>query len=239
MFEQSVLPNSTGSQRWGLLFSLTGELVVLGILLIIPLAWTDRLPHLDWRTPTRIGPPPPARPAVHSANHASARPNTHLPIFRLTPVHLSGQPPQHVEFDAPSESIGVAGGMETTTNTFTPVVPVIKLAPPPEKPKVEEPKPSPRSIAVSQGAQLAKLIRQVKPIYPLIAKQTHVSGTVQLVGIISKDGTIRNLQVISGHPLLVRAAMEAVSQWVYRPTLLNGEPVEVTAPIEVNFILTQ
>lgn len=97
----------------------------------------------------------------------------------------------------------------------------------------------PKSVAVSKGAQLAKLIHQVKPVYPIVAKMARVSGTVQLVGVISKDGTIRNLQVLSGHPLLVRAALEAVSQWIYRPTTLSGEPVEVTAPIEVNFILTQ
>jgi len=211
---------------------------VLGILLLIPLAWTDRLPHLDWRSPVLLGPapPPPPRPAVHSTNHVSGRSSSHLPtIFRLTPVRL-----QHVEFEAPAEPIGVAGGLETNgVSALPPVIPVIKITPPPEKPKAEEPKPQPHLIAVSQGAQLAKLIRQVKPIYPLIAKQTCVSGTVQLVGVISKDGTIRNLQVISGNPLLVRAAVDAVSQWVYRPTMLNGEPVEVTAPIEVNFILTQ
>ena len=85
--------------------------------------------------------------------------------------------------------------------------------------------------------QLAKLVKQVIPVYPQLARTARVSGTVQLLGTISKDGAIRNLQVISGHPLLVRAALDAVQQWVYRPTLLSGEPVEVIAPIEVRFIL--
>lgn len=86
---------------------------------------------------------------------------------------------------------------------------------------------------------MAKLIRKVIPEYPTLAKTARISGVVHLIGTIAKDGTIRNLQLIGGHPLLSRAAMEAVSQWVYEPTLLNGEPVEVIAPIEVSFTLAR
>jgi len=86
---------------------------------------------------------------------------------------------------------------------------------------------------------MAKLIRQVVPIYPQMAKVARVSGVVHLIGIIAKDGTIRNLQVIDGHPLLTKAALDAVSQWVYKPTLLSGEPVEVICPIDVVFKLSQ
>ena len=84
---------------------------------------------------------------------------------------------------------------------------------------------------------MAKLIRKVIPEYPSLARAARISGVVHLVGIIAKDGTIRNLQLIGGHPMLARAAMQAVEQWVYEPTLLNGEPVEVIAPIEVSFTL--
>jgi len=84
---------------------------------------------------------------------------------------------------------------------------------------------------------MAKLIRKVIPVYPLIARTARISGVVHLIGTISKDGAIRNLRLIGGHPLLTGAAMEAVAQWVYEPTLLNGEPVEVIAPIEVSFTL--
>jgi protein TonB len=94
-------------------------------------------------------------------------------------------------------------------------------------------------IRVSQGVQMAKLIRQVKPEYPPLAKAARISGVVHLIGVIGKDGTIQNLQLISGHALLARAAIEAVRQWVYRPTLLSGQAVEVIAPIDVNFTLTQ
>jgi protein TonB len=83
----------------------------------------------------------------------------------------------------------------------------------------------------------AKLIKKVVPIYPALARQARVSGTVRLEGVLAKDGTIRNLKVLNGHPLLVPAAVDAVRQWVYRPTLLNGVPVEVIAPIDVVFML--
>jgi protein TonB len=86
---------------------------------------------------------------------------------------------------------------------------------------------------------MAKLVKKVIPIYPPLAKSARVSGVVHLLGVIAKDGTIQNLQLINGHPLLAHAAMEAVSQWVYQPTLLNGQPVEVIAPIDVNFTLAQ
>ena len=86
---------------------------------------------------------------------------------------------------------------------------------------------------------MAKLLRKVMPVYPALARSARISGVVRLVGIIGKDGTIQNLQLVSGHPLLAHAALEAVQQWIYKPTLLNGTPVEVIAPIEVNFTLAQ
>jgi protein TonB len=83
----------------------------------------------------------------------------------------------------------------------------------------------------------AKIIRRVIPVYPALAKQIRLSGIVRLMGVIGEDGTVQNLQVLGGHPVLVPAAVEAVKQWLYRPTLLNGNPVAVAAPIEVHFIL--
>ena len=72
-----------------------------------------------------------------------------------------------------------------------------------------------------------------------LAKTARISGTVRFTAIIGKDGAIQNLQLVSGHPLLIEAARQAVSQWQYRPTLLNGEPVEVVTQIDVNFTLSQ
>ena len=87
--------------------------------------------------------------------------------------------------------------------------------------------------------QQAKLVRQPRPTYPPLAKQARIQGVVRLSAVIAKDGTIQELSVISGHPLLAPAALEAVRQWVYQPTTLNGEPVEVSTQIDVNFTLSQ
>ena len=81
------------------------------------------------------------------------------------------------------------------------------------------------------------LIHKVEPVYPSMAKIAHVQGAVILAAIVSKDGTIEHLQLMSGHPLLVPAAMDAVSRWRYRPYILNGEAIEVETQITVNFIL--
>ena len=85
--------------------------------------------------------------------------------------------------------------------------------------------------------QAAKILRQVKPIYPPLARQAHLSGDVLLEAVISREGTIESLRVINGQPLFVNAAIDAVRQWIYQPTLLNGEPVEVLTQIEVHFKL--
>jgi protein TonB len=83
----------------------------------------------------------------------------------------------------------------------------------------------------------ANIIRKVDPVYPQIAKTAHISGTVVLHAIIAKDGTIQELQFVSGPPLLMRAAMDAVKQWRYKPTLLNTQPVQVDTTITVIFNL--
>ena len=85
--------------------------------------------------------------------------------------------------------------------------------------------------------QAAALVRKVQPVYPPIAKTAHISGTVVLHAIIAKDGSVQDLQYVSGPPLLMKSAMDAVKQWRYKPTMLNGEPVEVDTTISVVFTL--
>ena len=84
---------------------------------------------------------------------------------------------------------------------------------------------------------MAKLRRQERPDYPEIARRARIEGEVLLMGVITREGRVANLRVLQGHPLLVRAALAAVSQWEYEPTLLNGASVEVEAPITVRFRL--
>jgi protein TonB len=103
----------------------------------------------------------------------------------------------------------------------------------PSPPKTNQPARLKRGGDVEE----ALLLSQTKPAYPLLAIQTRTQGDVVLRAIIGKDGSVAELQVVSGHPLLVKAAMDAVRQWRYKPTLLNGEPVEVDTTITVSFRL--
>jgi protein TonB len=146
-----------------------------------------------------------------------------------------------------SGAVGVIGGVPGGVPGGTPggviggiIGAVPTAAPPPPPPVKEAPKPVvPQRIRVGGNVQQAKLVRQPRPVYPPLARQARIQGTVRLTAVIAKDGTIQELQVVNGHPLLVPAALEAVKQWVYQPTLLNGEPVEVITQIDVNFTLSQ
>jgi protein TonB len=87
--------------------------------------------------------------------------------------------------------------------------------------------------------ELAKQIFAPNPEYPPLAKMARIQGTVRLEAVISRDGTIKELKLVTGHPLLAKSAMEAVARWRYQPTLLNGEPVEVVTEVDVNFTLAE
>jgi hypothetical protein len=109
--------------------------------------------------------------------------------------------------------------------------------PPPPPPASAGAPATPSRIRVGGNVQEQNLITKVDPVYPPLAIQARISGFVRFAAIIGKDGHILNLQLVSGHPLLVAAATEAVKQYVYRPTLLNGMPVEVITQVDVNFVL--
>jgi protein TonB len=106
------------------------------------------------------------------------------------------------------------------------IAPLIPTRPVPTKP-----------LVVSHWAE-GNIIYRVQPAYPPIARQARIQGTVELRAIISKAGTIENLIVVSGHPMLVKSALDAVKQWRYRPYLLNNDPIEVETNITVNFLLS-
>jgi len=95
----------------------------------------------------------------------------------------------------------------------------------------------PQRIRISQGVTAGLLIHRVEPPYPPLARAARLQGNVVLKAIIDKQGMIQDLQLISGHPMLVPTAIEAVKQWRYRPYLLNGQPVEVETTITVIFSL--
>jgi protein TonB len=135
----------------------------------------------------------------------------------------------------PGPDISGGDGLGNGQQTGIPDLPLLIEPPRIAAPAREEKRP----LKLSEGVLQAQIISRIEPQYPLLAKQTKTEGTVQLHAIIGRDGRITSLEVISGHPLLVEAALKAVRQWTYRPTLLNGEPVEVETSITVIFRLRQ
>jgi TonB family protein len=105
--------------------------------------------------------------------------------------------------------------------------------------KILAPGAVPPRIRVGGNVQAAQIVRKVNPMYPALAKQARIQGTVVLNVVLAKDGTVQNITVESGHALLIQASLDAVRQWVYRPTLLNGNPVEISTQVELNFTLAE
>lgn len=242
MFEQSLLVDHGGARKTATFAaSLTAQILAAGVLLVAPLLYHQVLPALrvpemvpvltTWRPPE--APARPSQPPARSA--AMSLPGSfHPPVLIHTAYPQAGM--IVVDVDAPVISaapnipgfpIGLPG---LSRIEGPPAVAVVK-------PAIVKPVEAP--VPVGGDVQSAKLIKRVVPVYPQAARQIRVSGTVHLLGIIARDGTIQKLQVLSGHPLLRQAALEAVSQWVYRPTILNGQPVEVEAPIDVIFTLSR
>jgi periplasmic protein TonB len=239
MFEQSLLVDPSGSRKTATFAaSLTAQILVAGVLLVTPLLYHDVLPAL--RVPEIVPVMARWRPseAPVAESHPGARSNgLALPTIFHPPVVLHSDYPDAgmviVDLDAPALSL--ISGVPALPIGAPGTLPRFDVAPP--KPEVVKLPEAP--VRVGGAVQSAKLIKQVLPGYPRSAIQTRISGTVHLLGIIAKDGTIQRLQVLSGHPLLRQAALDAVSQWVYRPTFLNGQPVEVEAPIDVIFTLSR
>ena len=245
MFEQTLLTHPASARKTGALAaSFVAQSAIVGVLVIGPLLYTKALPLLPlldreiFVIPVRPVTPPSVAEVATTAAPSSNAPSyrvfvpTQVPTgpIRNTPVETN-----FVPLDLPAATgipIAVSVGIPAVSGVVgpPPAVEVVKtvVAPP-----VADAKP----IRVSSIILSSKLIKQVLPKYPTLARQTRVSGSVHLLGTIAKDGRVQDLRVLDGHPLLRQAALEAVSQWVYSPTILNGQPVEVEAPIEVNFTL--
>jgi len=240
MFADSLLDsNFNRSHRgWTTLASFAMQVLAVGILLILPLIYSDGLPKLRLTTiGAPIGPPPGRRA---EAAHRPSGPNhpTTRSFQIVTPpsipisVDRGAEPIPIPDVDACSSC--VSGGTGDPTAARNPVWGAIgssaAVAPPAPKPTV----PPPRVSRMMEG----NLIYRPQPAYPPMARAARVQGAVVLRAVISRNGTIENLQTLSGHPLLIPAAIEAVRQWRYRPYILNGEPVEVETRVTVNFILS-
>jgi len=244
MFTDSLLDSGwdSGSHRvWTTLTSLTLQAVAVAILLAIPLLYTQGLPQLALLRPLVAPTPPPAPPAptptartsTASGSNLSSDQTVLLPReipHSIADIHEDIAPPP-IPLGREGVPYGTGDRRSATSvigSTFTDSIAV--LPPPP-------PRPTPRPIRPSSVME-ANLMHRVQPAYPPLARAARIQGPVVLQAVISKSGTIENLQVLSGHPMLVRAALDAVRQWRYRPYFLNGEAVEVETQITVNFILS-
>lgn len=241
MFADSMLETSWAERSrrsWTTLSSFGLQALVMGALLLLPLIKPVALPFLKpLQTPISLahapGPPPTAQ--HQSVNHP-AQSNLLQGVMILPheiPTVISMVPDESgpVESGPPGPYIPGSTGLGDRNGTYRSLGIAIPVMPLPPAPVATRP------IHISVMSE-GMLVRKVQPVYPVPAKMAHVQGQVILTAIISKEGTIENLHLLAGHPMLVRAAVDAVSQWRYRPYILNNEPVEVETRITVNFSLS-
>ena len=245
MFEDAVIQNK-GTSRWAVIISTVGQCLIVAVLLLIPVLNYYELPATEFVS-FLTAPPPPPPPPPPPVQVTKVVPREFDTGALTQPVAIPDQVAV-IEEDvaAPSAGIsGVVGGVPggSVGGTVGGVLGSIissapTVAPPPPPPPPVKKKAPPKRIRVGGNVAKARLLRQVRPQYPPLARQARIQGTVKLSAVISKDGSIQKLEVMSGHPLLVPSALAAVKQWRYRPTLLNGEAVEVLTNIDVNFTLS-
>ena len=222
---------------WTTLASFTMQALALSLLFAISLIWIGQPPQVRWlqlTAPPEFTPITPEQPAhAHNAPAAVASNMSRGVIVAppSIPGHIAviddrGSVPAAQDFQSiigtgpgRGSGDGVAHGIEDGIPAVIPVHPTVV-----------------KPLLVSHLAE-ANLLHKVQPLYPAVARAARIQGPVELRAIISKAGTIENLVVVRGHPLLVASAIEAVRQWRYRPYLLNNEPIEVETEITVNFVL--
>ncbi len=242
MFEDSLMESGgrlKGKRGATTVISFVLQILLIGVLVLLPLIFTEALPRQQLMTFLVAPPPPPPPPPPPAAapvivkkiqselDNGQLRTPTAIPK-KIQMIKEDEQPPTTgvagvvggVPGGVPGGTMGgVLGGMLSNT-------------------PVAIPKAAPQRVRVSQGVSQGLLIHKVQPTYPALARQARIQGVVVLQALIGKDGGIQNLHVVSGHPMLTGAALDAVKQWKYKPYYLNGEPVEVETTVNVNFTLS-
>jgi len=236
MFDQLVESTNkkTTHKVWTVWLSALIQALILGVLILIPLIYTSALPSAMMTTFLVAPPPPPPPPPPAAVVHVKPQPKF-IQQGKLVAPTVIPKKIQMIKEEAQPD-VGMTGGVPGGVpggSAGGVLGGIIGGAPgglpPPPKP-VER-------LRVGGNVMAANIIHKVDPVYPQIAKTAHISGTVVLHAIIAKDGTIQELTFVSGPPLLMRAAMDAVKQWRYKPTLLNTQPVQVDTTITVIFNL--
>ena len=242
MFESLRTDGQKDAMRYlmSLTVSMIAHTAILGALVFLPLLFlnvvqADELIAILIEPPsTRVTPPPPAPPVTRRAGSRPAifkGPIDPVPKEIPDGIHKELEPPASDGLESVVQAINT---IEQGPTTGTVIDKIIALNSPKELPVLKPPVPR-TPIRVSGPVQAGKLINKVSPIYPELAIRTRTSGTVTLEALIDEEGTVTNLKILSGHPLLTEAAYSAVRQWKYLPTMIGGEPVQVVAVVTVIF----
>jgi periplasmic protein TonB len=254
MFDQVFVADAQNSKRfWTTCAGVTGQVGLVAAMILAPMVWPEALPsmHSIVTLLTPPGPPPGPPPKAPEAPQQATRPVAHRSIYNADgTVNIPRKIPTEIkmvvdDLTAPIPGGGpcvgcVPGGIPTANplpNILTSTIAAIPRPPDPPRPVANAPAAEPIRTRLGGVVLAGKLISRVDPVYPTMAKNMRIQGVVELMAVVGVDGRVRELKLISGSPLLAPAALEAVRQWLYRPTYLNGDPVEVTAPITVTFRL--
>jgi protein TonB len=232
MFEDATFHSSgalpSQTSKW-MLLAFAVNLTLLSAAILLPLIYPEGLPSR--LLPSFLSVPAPILP-TQQQSHSAQPARTDAPALRnpflaplappvITSTEPVGPPPVPGAAALPDSGPGVGPGSGTSQ--------LFHSAPPAVHPS------QPTKVIISSGVTEGLLIYKTTPAYPVIAKTAGISGTVTLAATISKSGTIENLHVLAGHPMLRQAAIDAVQHWLYRPYLLNNQPVEVETTINVVF----
>ena len=255
MFETATLNYGQESKRaLGTLAGMTGQALLVTCAVIAPMISPSALPRAAWIVGlTAPGPPPPPPPVgtvIRPKATQTPRPFNDRGFFAPSsmPAHpqiIVDSPDDVPVYSGPG---GVPGGVSQGREggvVGSPFIDSILSSVRPAPAVVRAPDPVPTTIRETTVVkpprisvmELARPIHRVDPVYPPVARMARVQGVVELQGVLGTDGRIHELKVLHGHPLLIKAAVDAVLQWTYAPTILNGQPVEVIAPIIVTFRL--
>ncbi|HUI84064.1 MAG TPA: energy transducer TonB [Candidatus Binatia bacterium] len=239
MFEDSLVESGGRLARhnpWATALSFTAQLLICGTLVLVSLIYTEALPSKNLMSLLQAPAPPQPAPMARASTPVAGSAGRLAPSVLLVPREIpkavvigrdetaNGAPPPEAWEVRNAVPGGMANPQITELLRSTPaVVPKVAL----------------QKVRVSSGVAEGWLILQVEPGYPALARQARIQGTVVLQAVIGRDGTVQDLHVVSGHPLLIAAAIDAVKQWRYKPYRLNGAPVEVDTQINVNFTLSR
>lgn len=226
--------------------SVFGHSVVVAVLILLPLYFTQAINMPQFQKTLLVAPPPPPPPPPPAAVHVMPRvPKSFFTKGQLfAPKFIPKRVAQIKEEARPAAATGVAGGViggvpgGQLGGVLGGILGGIGHAPAPTPPR-----PTPAAhkgpYRVGGKVQAPRLIRQVQPEYPPLAKQARIQGDVVIDSVIDTQGRVTEMKVVSGSPLLVQSAIQALGQWRYHPTLLNGQPVAVDMLVTVHFTLGQ